>query len=71
VFLLEQCLLGGTGHCEGGAGSSLAMLSAQAKPGLQQLFLCVLIPSKCLLLPVVVQGKMRASWTLQSGSTIC
>ena len=39
------------------------------KPGLQQLFLCGLIPSKGLLLLVAVQGKMRASRTLQSGSS--
>ena len=52
-------------------GPSLSVLSAQAKPGLQQLFFCGLIPSKGILLPVAVQGMMRASCTLQSGSTIC
>ena len=30
VFLLGQCLWGGTGHCEGCAGPSLAVPSAQA-----------------------------------------
>jgi len=41
-------------------GPSLSVLSAQAKPGLQQLFFCGLIPSKGLLLPIAVQGNMRA-----------
>ena len=49
--------------------SQFGSAECPGKPGLQQLFLCGLIPSKGLLLLVAVQGKMRASRTLQSGSS--
>ena len=71
VFLLGQCLWGGTGRhtlCRV-CGSQFGSAECPGKPGLQQLFLCGLIPSKGLLLLVAVQGKMRASRTLQSGSS--
>ena len=51
-------------------GPQLGSAKCPGKPGLQQLFFCGLIPSKGLLLLVAVQGKMRASRTLPSGSSV-
>lgn len=69
--LLGWYLWGGMGTCGVSAGPSLAVLIAQARPGLQQLFFCYLISNKALFLPTALWGKKSVSRPLQNGSAVC